>query len=109
MQPTAAIFPRRSLEKRSTPDRAVRLGLTSFEVTDKSWDQGAAGAPDLSPRRYWQLASIVNIAIGTTPKPDYLLLPELSVPEHWIDTIAGRLRASGISLIAGLDYEHHPH
>ncbi len=95
--------------KRSAPDRAIRLGLTSFEVSDKSWDQGAAGVPDLSPRRYWQLARIVNIAIGTTPKPDYLLLPELSVPDRWIDTIAGRLRASGISLIAGLDYVHHPH
>lgn len=95
--------------KRSAPDRAVRLGLTSFEVTDKSWDQGAAGAPDLSPQRYWQLARIVNMAIGTTPKPDYLLLPELSVPDRWIDTISGRLRASGISLIAGLDYVHHPH
>lgn len=94
--------------KRSTPGRAVRLGLTSFEVTDKSWEEGAAGDPDLSPRRYWQLANIVNTAILTTPKPDYLLLPELSVPERWINTIAGRLRASGISLIAGLDYVHHP-
>jgi hypothetical protein len=93
---------------RSAPDRAVRLALTSFEVTDQTWTQGAAGDPDLSPRRYWQLASIVNAAIDATPKPDYLLLPELSVPERWINTIAGRLRASGISLIAGLDYVHHP-
>ena len=94
--------------KRLAPSRAVRLGLTSFEVTDKSWEEGAAGDPDLSPQRYWQLASIVNTAILTTPKPDYLLLPELSVPERWINTIAGRLRASGISLIAGVDYVHHP-
>lgn len=94
--------------KRSVPDRAVRLGLTSFEVTDESWDQGAAGVPNLSLRRYCQLANIVNVAIGTTPKPDYLLLPELSVPERWINTIAGRLRAHGISLVAGLDYAHHP-
>lgn len=101
-------FPASVVVKRSAPDRAVRLGLTSFEVTDESWNRGAAGVTDLSPRRYWQLARIVNLAITTTPKPDYLLLPELSVPERWIDTIAGRLRASGISLIAGLDYAHHP-
>lgn len=94
--------------KHSALGRAVRLGLTSFEVTDKSWEEGAAGNPDLSLRRYRQLASIVNTAILTTPKPDYLLLPELSVPERWISTIAGRLRASGISLIAGVDYVHHP-
>lgn len=93
--------------KRSAPDRPVRLALTSFEVTDESWERGAAGEPDLSPQRYWRLAHIVNAAIAAKPKPDYLLLPELSVPERWIDTIAGRLRASGISLIAGLDYAHH--
>lgn len=95
--------------KRTAPERAVRLGLSSFEVGDKSWNQGAAGFTDLSPQRYCQLARIVNLAIGTTPKPDYLLLPELSVPDRWINTIAGRLRASGISLIAGLDYTHHQH
>lgn len=93
--------------KRSAPDRAVRLALTSFEVTDESWEKGAAGDPDLSPRRYWQLAHIVNAAISAKPKPDYLLLPELSVPERWINTISGRLRASGVSLVAGLDYAHH--
>jgi hypothetical protein len=94
--------------KRSAHGRSIRLGLTSFEVTDESWDQGANGTPDISLRRYLQLANIVNLAIMTTPKPDYLLLPELSVPERWINTIAGRLRSSGISLIAGLDYEQHP-
>lgn len=94
--------------KRSALGRAVRLGLTSFEVKDKTWEKGAAGDHDLSPTRYWQLASIVNTAILTSPKPDYLLLPELSVPERWIDTISGRLRASGISLIAGVDYAHYP-
>lgn len=94
--------------RRSGLGRAVRLGLSSFEVRDKSWEEGAAGDPDLSPRRYWQLADIVNDAIHAKPKPDYLLLPELSVPERWINTIAGRLRASGISLIAGVDYTRHP-
>lgn len=94
--------------KRPVANRAVRLGLTSFEVSDESWNRGAAGAPDQSLRRYCQLANIVNVSISTTPKPDYLILPELSVPECWINTIAGRLRSHGISLIAGLDYKVYP-
>jgi hypothetical protein len=34
-----------------------------------------------------------------------LLLPELSIPDRWIRTISELLHASGINLIAGLDYQ----
>ena len=33
-----------------------------------------------------------------------MLLPELSLPERWIDTVSRLLHDAGISLIAGLDY-----
>lgn len=87
--------------------RPIRLGITSFATSDETWAKAAAGTPDLSPARYRALARMVNAAVGETPKPDYLMLPELSVPDRWIATIAGRLLDAGISLIAGLDYDRH--
>ena len=92
---------------RTESGRPVKLGITSFATSDETWAKAAAGTPDLSPTRYRALAKIVNAAVGETPKPDYLILPELSVPERWIATIAGRLLDVGISLIAGLDYDRH--
>jgi len=88
-------------------NRPIRLGITSFATSDETWSKAAAGTPDLSPARYRALAKIVNAAVGETPKPDYLILPELSMPERWITTIAGRLLDAGISLVAGLDYDRH--
>lgn len=90
---------------RATP--AVRLGITSLETKLQSWAAAASGRPDLSVSRYDSLSTIVNLAINAKPRPTHLLLPELSVPERWLPTITSRLLESGISLVAGLDYEHY--
>jgi hypothetical protein len=84
----------------------VRLGISSLLTTDTSFKAGASGKSDLSPERYKRIETIVNHAIEAHPKPTHLLLPELALPERWLDTVAGRLRDAGISLIAGLDYVH---
>lgn len=82
----------------------VLLGISSLLTTTESWSRSAAGDPDLSLERYERVSTIVNHAIKAIPRPQYLLLPELSIPERWIDTVAGRLGDSRISLVAGLDY-----
>lgn len=87
-------------------DGVIRLGITSLATSDDAWARGAAGKTDLSPDRYERLATIVNLAIKAKPKITHLLLPELSLPEPWLRTISGVLLDSGISLIAGLDYDH---
>jgi hypothetical protein len=89
------------------PSQPVRLGITSLETSQQTWSAGAVGRPDLSIERYDRLATIVNLAINAKPRPTHLLLPELSVPDRWLGTIADRLLEAGISLIAGLDYEHY--
>lgn len=87
-------------------DTSIKLGISSLLTTEKSFSAGASGKSDLSPERYKRIERIVNQAIEAHPKPTHLLLPELALPERWLDTVAGRLRDSGISLIAGLDYVH---
>jgi hypothetical protein len=89
------------------PRELVRLGITSLETLPESWAAAANGRPDLSTTRYDRLATIVNLAINAKPRPTHLLLPELSLPERWLATITSRLLEAGISLIAGLDYEHY--
>jgi hypothetical protein len=85
----------------------VFLGITSLETTIQSWSAAAAGRPDRSPSRYARLARIVNLAIKAHPPPTHLILPELSIPESWLETITSILLEAGISLIVGLDYEHY--
>ncbi|MBJ7408695.1 MAG: hypothetical protein JHD07_37585, partial [Bradyrhizobium sp.] len=87
--------------------RPVLLGITSLKTDTRSWAAAAARRPDLSIERYDRLATIVNMAINAKPRPTHLLLPELSVPDRWLPTMASRLLESGISLITGLDYEHY--
>lgn len=84
----------------------VRLGISSLLTTEGSWKVTASGGLDLSRERYERLERLVNQAVQAYPRPTHLLLPELSLPERWIDTVSGLLRDSGISLIAGLDYHH---
>ena len=82
----------------------VLLGISSLLTTDDSFNAGASGRPDLSRERYQRLERIVNQAIDAFPRPTHLLLPELSLPERWVDTVSKLLQDAGISLIAGLDY-----
>jgi hypothetical protein len=86
--------------------KKVRLGISSLLTTEDSWKQSASGHSDLSPARYARIERLVNQAISTYPRPTHLLLPELALPERWIDTVSSLLRHADISLIAGLDYHH---
>lgn len=89
------------------PSRSVHLGITSLETRQESWALAADGRPDRSAERYKRLATIVNLAVQASPRPTHLLLPELSVPEAWLETISAVLLEAGISLVAGLDYDLH--
>jgi hypothetical protein len=82
----------------------VCLGISSLLTTDDSFSAGASGRPDLSRGRYQRIERLVNQAIDAYPRPTHLLLPELALPERWIDTVSRLLQDAGISLIAGLDY-----
>jgi hypothetical protein len=82
----------------------VRLGISSLLTTDDVFHASANGHPDISRDRYKKIRQIVNQAMSAQPRPTHLLLPELSLPARWIDTVSRLLLNSGISLIAGLDY-----
>ncbi len=85
----------------STP----KIALTSHLVTDASWSCAAAGKPNLSADRYSALVKLTNAILKSAVKPDYVLFPELSIPRRWLPSLSRKLRSSGISLIAGVEYD----
>lgn len=90
----------------SKSSKKVIIGITNFKTEDKSWELSACGKNDYSIERYIRLSGLVNQVLKLKPRPEYLLLPELSLPLKWVDSISNRLLSSGISLIAGTEYRH---
>lgn len=87
--------------------RKIVVALTNLKTEDKDWAASACDKSNLSKARYGRLSDLVNQTLHLNPKPDYMLLPELSLPLPWVDSIAARLTAAGISLIAGTEYRHY--
>ncbi len=85
---------------------SVVVAITNLETKDDMWAASASGRPKLTLERYKRISDLVNQAIQVRPKPDYLLLPELSLPREWVHSLASRLTQSGINLIAGTEYAH---
>jgi hypothetical protein len=86
-------------------DKAV-VALTNLRTEDSDWAATACNKPNLSRKRYQKISKLVNDVLKLNPRPDYALFPELSIPLRWLNSIASRLSAAGISLIAGTEYRH---
>ncbi|AFP32790.1 hypothetical protein [Marinobacter sp. BSs20148] len=84
----------------------VIIALTNIRTEDNDWAASACNKPNLSRKRYQKISKLVNDALKLKPRPDYVLFPELSIPLRWLNSIAARLSAAGISLIAGTEYRH---
>ena len=72
-----------------------------------SWKSVVRGQLDPDLGRYFRINRLVNDILHHPKKPDYVVFPELSIPRNWYGRIAHKLAQSGISVIAGLEYQHH--
>ena len=86
--------------------KSVLIGITNIETTHDSWEHSACNKPRLTLNRYKRISDLVNQVLKLTPRPDYLIFPELSIPLEWIESISNRLLSAGISMIAGTEYRH---
>ena len=84
----------------------VLVAVASLATKETSWEKSACDRPDRSLERYKQICELINNVISSKPKPEYLFLPELSLPLKWVDSISSRLIGVGINLIAGTEYRH---
>lgn len=84
----------------------IVIALTNIRTEDSDWSATACDKPNLTRKRYQKISKLVNDTLKLKPRPDYVLFPELSIPLRWLNSVAARLSAAGISLIAGTEYRH---
>lgn len=86
------------------PIERVRIAVTSLETTDVQWAAAANGKQDRSLRRYVAFNGLINRILKEQRRPDYIVMPELSIPLRWALRAARKLAANGVSLLAGVEY-----
>ncbi|MGV3680538.1 MAG: RNA-directed DNA polymerase [Acidovorax sp.] len=82
----------------------IRIAVTSLETTEEQWAAAAMGKHDRSATRYVEFNRLINRILKEQKRPDYIVLPELSVPLRWALRAARKLATNGISLLAGVEY-----
>ncbi|HEY9229903.1 MAG TPA: RNA-directed DNA polymerase [Gemmatimonadaceae bacterium] len=115
----ARVYP--GLGRPSTPDTGRRVigiplaaevgdpivALPCFHTSGDSWTAAVCQQPDPDATRYLRLTGLINRIIAAQPRPRYVVLPELAIPERWFWSISAKLAQSRISLITGIEYRHH--
>lgn len=84
----------------------IRIALTSWKTENDSWTAAAKQEYDPDNLRLNRLNHLLNSVIKSKQKPEYLIMPELSIPAHWFLAVAGKLQDIGVSLICGIEYQH---
>lgn len=84
--------------------KQIDIAITNYEVKNEYWEKSIIKEPIKSLERFINLQHIVNEAV--IKKPNYLVLPELSIPQEWAWLISQKLLSNNISLITGVEYIH---
>ena len=86
------------------PRPLIRIAVTSIATSDAQWAAAAIGKQDRSAMRYVAFNGLINRILKEKKKPDYIVMPELSIPLRWALRAARKLAANGISMLAGVEY-----
>jgi len=90
----------------TTQQQLYKIAVASWKTEIASWTASVTKMNDPDHNRYKRLNTLLNHIISNDIRPNYLILPELSVPARWFIRIALKLQGSGISLICGVEYLH---
>jgi|GEM_PF-2720306 len=84
--------------------KSIDIAITNFEVKDEYWKNSIIKKPIKTLERFTKIQHIVNESVKR--KPNYLVFPELSIPQEWAWLISQKLLSNNISLITGVEYIH---
>lgn len=86
------------------PRAKIRIAVTSIETTDEQCKAAILNKHDRSLVRYMAFNGLINRILRESKRPDYIVMPELSVPLRWALRAARKLAENGISMLAGIEY-----
>lgn len=81
-----------------------RVGIVNMKVQQQNISSSMWNRPVLTAERRNQLFEIINMAIKE--HCEILVLPELSVPFQWLETLISQCKRHNIAIITGLEYYH---
>ncbi len=84
----------------------IKVAIVSWATSEESWNASVLEGKDPDTTRYRRLNGVLNSVLKSPVMPDYVILPELSIPPRWFMSIAHKLHGKGISLISGVEYLH---
>ena len=88
---------------------SVNIALANWLTEVQSFNASVCNTPDPGEvGRYNRLMRLVNEIIASNVRVHYVVFPELSIPCKWFEQMALKLKVSGMSLIAGVEYIHDP-
>lgn len=93
------------IDNQDTSDKKL-IAVASWKTKFESWTASVTGDEDPDRSRYRRLNRLLNEVLKHDIKPNYLILPELSIPAQWFMRIAHKLQGKGISLVCGIEYLH---
>lgn len=86
------------------PRKIIRIAVTSVETTEEQFAAATLNKQDRSVERYMAFNGLINRILRESKRPDYIVMPELSVPLRWALRAARKLAMNGVSLLAGVEY-----
>lgn len=100
-------FTVRDTHETNTKDGTSKnVAIANMKVDSHLVGKLSEGSQDLSIGRRRELFSIINTAVEH--HCDLLVLPELSVPNQWIDLLAFECKKHNLAIVAGLTYIYNP-
>jgi hypothetical protein len=85
----------------------ITVALASYRTTEQQWEAAVRGQQDRSLKRYSELNQLINRILQEATRPDYIVLPELSIPLRWALRIARKLASNTVSFLAGVEYHRN--
>lgn len=95
-----------SITTRDDKPKVVSIAIASWQTKLSSWLASVSRHPDPDTHRWDRFNHLLNQILKSPNAPQYLILPELSVPAHWFLGAIGKLSSKKISLISGIEYLH---